>query len=109
MWCCNLVCIQIICYCRFLDFYNLIAHNFALIPALASESYYDRKFSSTLITSLVTNTPVIVDHRFLQVCNCVGQYHHDAVRLYGVHVTSLMCTAADICGEGCCPCLCCGV
>lgn len=40
--------------CRFDDFYELIYHNFALIPALASDSYYDRKFSSTLITSMVT-------------------------------------------------------
>ena len=31
-------------------FYDLIYHNFALIPTLASEAYYDRKFSSTVIT-----------------------------------------------------------
>jgi hypothetical protein len=29
--------------------------------------YYDRKFSSTLITSLVTGVPVIVDERFMKV------------------------------------------
>ncbi len=53
--------------CSFNEFYELISHNFALIPALASDAYYDRKFSSTLITSLVTSTPVIVDWRFIQV------------------------------------------
>ena len=35
---------------RFDAFYDLIYHNFALIPTLASEAYYDRKFSSTVIT-----------------------------------------------------------
>ncbi len=33
---------------RFDDFYDLIHHNLALLPTLASEAYYDRKFSSTV-------------------------------------------------------------
>ncbi|GAX83396.1 hypothetical protein CEUSTIGMA_g10821.t1 [Chlamydomonas eustigma] len=51
---------------RFDDFYDLIYHNFALIPTIASENYYDRKFSSTVITSLVTGVPIIVQERFLK-------------------------------------------
>lgn len=51
---------------RFDAFYNLIHNNLALVPTLASEAYFDRKFSSTVITSLVTGVPVIVTSRFLK-------------------------------------------
>lgn len=57
-----------LCTLRFSDFYKLISNNFALLPALASDAYYTRKFSSTLITSLVTGTPVVVDDQFMEVC-----------------------------------------
>lgn len=60
---------------KFLDFYELIHHNFALIPTLASDAYYDRKFSSTLITSLVTDVPVIVGEKFLQSYSFLGKGH----------------------------------
>ncbi len=56
---CVCVCVRVcVCVCafahRFQDFYELIRQNLALLPALASDAYFDRKFSSTLITSLVT-------------------------------------------------------
>ncbi|KAG1672725.1 hypothetical protein FOA52_005203 [Chlamydomonas sp. UWO 241] len=51
---------------RFLDFYSLIYRSFALIPTIASDAYFDRKFSSTVITSLVTGTPAIVTPQFLE-------------------------------------------
>jgi hypothetical protein len=50
---------------RFEAFYETIHRNFALIPAMVSEAYYDRKFSSTIITSLVTGVPIIVQYKFL--------------------------------------------
>ncbi|KAG1659342.1 hypothetical protein FOA52_008396 [Chlamydomonas sp. UWO 241] len=51
---------------RYLDYYNAIHHTLALIPAFASDAYYDRKFSSTVITSLITGTPVIADAQMLR-------------------------------------------
>ena len=50
---------------KFVPFYELIYHSYALVPTLASDHYYDRKFSSTLISSLVTGTPMIVTGKFL--------------------------------------------
>mmetsp|Transcript_40261 Transcript_40261/g.89407 ORF Transcript_40261/g.89407 Transcript_40261/m.89407 type:complete len:399 (+) Transcript_40261:273-1469(+) len=60
---------------KFPEFYELIHHNFALIPTLASEAYFDRKFSSTLITSMVTGVPVIVNYRFLKSYTFLNQSH----------------------------------
>lgn len=48
------------------DYYNAIHHNLALVPSLANEAYYDRKFSSTVITSLITGTPIIADWKLLR-------------------------------------------
>ncbi|GAX80507.1 hypothetical protein CEUSTIGMA_g7945.t1 [Chlamydomonas eustigma] len=50
---------------HFHDYYNAIHHTLALVPTLATQAYYDRKFSSTIITSLVTSTPIIADDRIL--------------------------------------------
>eukprot|EP00955_Chlamydomonas_euryale_P050158 354470-Chlamydomonas_euryale.AAC.26 len=43
-----------------------LVHKWALLPAFASGVYYDRKFSSTVITSLVSSTPIIADHNLLR-------------------------------------------
>jgi len=50
---------------RFEHYYNVIYHNVALIPTLASAAYYNKKFSSTVVTSLITTTPIIADVRLL--------------------------------------------
>lgn len=50
---------------QFRSFWDVIHHSFALIPALASDKYYNGKFSSTIVTSLTAGTPVIADDRFL--------------------------------------------
>lgn len=38
----------------FKEFYESISHNLALLTLLKSPKYYDRKISSTVVTSLVT-------------------------------------------------------
>ncbi|GFR42596.1 hypothetical protein Agub_g3526 [Astrephomene gubernaculifera] len=63
---------------RYTSFYEAIHHTFALIPALASEKYYTVKFSSTILTSLVSGTPLIADKRFL---SSYGMFSEDAVYL----------------------------
>ncbi|KAG2437824.1 hypothetical protein HXX76_005443 [Chlamydomonas incerta] len=50
---------------HFRTFYEAIHHTFALIPALASSKYYSHKFSSTILSSLISGTPMIADRRFL--------------------------------------------
>lgn len=50
---------------HFKAFYEVIHHNYALIPALAGQFYYQGKFSSTIITSLSTGTPMVVSAQFL--------------------------------------------
>lgn len=48
------------------QFYDIIHHSVALVPMLASEAYYTAKFSSTLLSSVVTGTPAICDKRILE-------------------------------------------
>jgi len=50
---------------RFEHYYNVIYHNVALVPSLAGAAYYNKKFSSTIVTSLITTTPIIADERLL--------------------------------------------
>lgn len=59
----------------FKAFYDVIYHNLGLIPTLASDSYYDRKFSSTVISSLVTSSPLIVTQRFLDSYTFLDSSH----------------------------------
>ena len=59
----------------FKAFYDVIYHNLGLIPTLASDSYYDRKFSSTVISSLVTSCPLIVTRRFLESYTFLDSRH----------------------------------
>ncbi|GBF89288.1 hypothetical protein Rsub_02165 [Raphidocelis subcapitata] len=46
-------------------FYDVVAHSLGLVPMLASDLYYKSKFSSTVLTSLITGTPIIADQRLL--------------------------------------------
>jgi hypothetical protein len=46
-------------------FYDVVAHSLALVPMLASPLYYKSKFSSTVLTSLITGVPIIADQRLL--------------------------------------------
>ena len=49
----------------FQSFYDIIARTLALVPSLANPRYFTHKFSSTIITSLSTGTPVIASKRLL--------------------------------------------
>ncbi len=35
-------------------FYDVVYHSYALVPMIASELYYHSKFSSTVLTSMIT-------------------------------------------------------
>ncbi|GAX80205.1 hypothetical protein CEUSTIGMA_g7643.t1 [Chlamydomonas eustigma] len=50
----------------FQSFYTVICHTLALIPSLASQNYFTSKFSSTIITSLSTGTPIIASNRLMR-------------------------------------------
>lgn len=43
-----------------------MAHHLGLVHAMASDKYYTSKFSSTIIASLATSTPIIANDAFLQ-------------------------------------------
>lgn len=47
-------------------YYDVIHHTLALAPVLASARYYTDKFSSTIVVSLSTGTPMIVNAAFLR-------------------------------------------
>eukprot|EP00198_Chlamydomonas_reinhardtii_P007795 XP_001697132.1 predicted protein [Chlamydomonas reinhardtii] len=63
---------------HFRTFYEAIHHTFALIPALASNKYYSHKFSSTILSSLISGTPMIADRRFL---SAYGMFNESEVYL----------------------------
>ena len=50
---------------KFLDYYPLISHTVALLPAFATDYYLDRKASSSVPTSLMAGTPLVADQRIL--------------------------------------------
>lgn len=49
----------------FREYYETIHHSYALIPLFGSDKYYTMKFSSTILASLITGTPIIADQRLL--------------------------------------------
>ncbi|PNH02740.1 hypothetical protein TSOC_011247 [Tetrabaena socialis] len=57
---------------RFHRFYEAIHHTLALLPALASPRYLTDKFTSTIITSLTSGTPMLADARFLAAYSMLG-------------------------------------
>lgn len=49
----------------YLEFYGIIGRSYSLVPMLASPLYYKCKFSSTVLTSLMTGTPMIAGEKIL--------------------------------------------
>ncbi|KAF4450321.1 hypothetical protein F53441_6604 [Fusarium austroafricanum] len=47
------------------DFYTLLSKSFALLPAFASETYFDRKASSTIPASLIAGAPIVASEELL--------------------------------------------
>lgn len=50
-------------------FYGILSRTFALLPAFASDTYYDRKASSSVPASLISGTPLIATRRMLETYN----------------------------------------
>ncbi|KAM5354041.1 hypothetical protein ACJ41O_000691 [Fusarium nematophilum] len=48
------------------DFYALLSKSFSIIPAFASDTYYDRKASSTVPASLIAGAPLVASEELLQ-------------------------------------------
>ncbi|KAK9465979.1 hypothetical protein V1512DRAFT_264434 [Lipomyces arxii] len=51
---------------EFLEFYRILSESFALLPAFASNEYYDRKASSSVPASLISGVPIVGKRRLLQ-------------------------------------------
>jgi hypothetical protein len=47
------------------DFWSLIHHSYALVPAFGMPVYYESRISSTILASLLTCVPVIAEQRLL--------------------------------------------
>lgn len=50
---------------EYLDYYPLLSHTVALLPAFATDDYLDRKASSSVPTSLMAGTPLVADKYIL--------------------------------------------
>jgi hypothetical protein len=50
----------------FTPFYNSIYHNIALLPVLGSDAYVKTKFSSTVVSSLITGVPLVATQQMLE-------------------------------------------
>ncbi|KXZ46931.1 hypothetical protein GPECTOR_39g425 [Gonium pectorale] len=57
--------VTMVTYAPYKQFFNYIACSHALLPLFANESYLTTKFSSTVLASLSTETPVLADRAFL--------------------------------------------
>ncbi|KAK9485936.1 hypothetical protein V1527DRAFT_482568 [Lipomyces starkeyi] len=51
---------------EFLEFYKILSESFALLPAFASDEYYDRKASSSVPASLIAGVPIVGKRRLLE-------------------------------------------
>ncbi|KAI5456657.1 hypothetical protein BGZ63DRAFT_323453, partial [Mariannaea sp. PMI_226] len=47
------------------DFYKLLSHAFAILPAFASDGYYDRKASSSVPAALIAGSPLVANEKLL--------------------------------------------
>ncbi|KAL6853230.1 hypothetical protein J3F83DRAFT_756255 [Trichoderma novae-zelandiae] len=47
------------------DFYRLLSQSYAVIPAFASDTYLDRKASSTVPASLIAGVPLVANEKLL--------------------------------------------
>ncbi|KAF5676802.1 hypothetical protein FHETE_1995 [Fusarium heterosporum] len=48
------------------DFYTLLSKSFSILPAFASETYFDRKASSTIPASLIAGAPIVATEELLK-------------------------------------------
>jgi len=48
------------------DFYTLMSKSFAVLPAFASETYFDRKASSTIPAALIAGAPIVASEELLK-------------------------------------------
>ena len=48
------------------EFYAIISESFALLPAFASDQYYDRIASSAIPAALIAGTPIVANERLLK-------------------------------------------
>ncbi|KAK9463223.1 uncharacterized protein V1516DRAFT_618769 [Lipomyces oligophaga] len=51
---------------NFRQFYDVLADSSALVPAFATDEYYDRKASSSVPASLIAGTPIVCTRQMLQ-------------------------------------------
>lgn len=54
-------------------FYAILSRAFALLPAFASDTYYDRKASSTVPASLIAGVPLVATRRLLETYSYVNE------------------------------------
>ncbi|KAM0253714.1 hypothetical protein ACHAP5_000291 [Fusarium lateritium] len=48
------------------DFYTLLSKSFSMLPAFASDTYFDRKASSTIPASLIAGAPIVATEELLK-------------------------------------------
>ncbi|KAI5456489.1 hypothetical protein BGZ63DRAFT_367160 [Mariannaea sp. PMI_226] len=47
------------------DFYTLISHAFSVLPAFSTDTYYDRKASSSIPAALIAGAPLVANEKLL--------------------------------------------
>jgi len=72
--------------CRFRDFYQCLQDSLAILPSIASNRYYNRKSTSTVMSSIVSNTPLLISVQFQQVYSFFNAsnafIHNDSEQLH---------------------------
>ncbi|GIL71639.1 hypothetical protein Vretimale_912 [Volvox reticuliferus] len=54
-------------------FFDQLHHSFAILPLLASPRYLTHKFSSSILSALISGTPLITDRAFLAVYSMLNE------------------------------------
>ncbi|GLC42576.1 hypothetical protein PLESTB_001115700 [Pleodorina starrii] len=62
-------------YLKYPDFWSLIHHSYALVPAFGMPVYYESRISSTILASLATCVPVIAERRLLDTYTFLDERH----------------------------------
>ncbi|KAG2491250.1 hypothetical protein HYH03_010457 [Edaphochlamys debaryana] len=57
------------------EFWGLIYHSLALVPAFGMPVYYESRISSTILASLVTCVPLIAEQKLLDVYTFMSEKH----------------------------------
>lgn len=68
------------------EFYDTLAHCFAMLPAFASDTYYDRKASSSVPASLIAGIPIVGPARLLESYTYLNE---DDIWLQGENETDI--------------------